>query len=1484
MSLFTKLLKKSLSDFFRKRKRWLIAFMIFISLIISINLVVNHYVEKVVGGLIREFVHEKSEGFYAIDFDEIAYVLNEGRLLVNNFKFEIHPDYGENLDFKKLTQPYVYLASIPQLHIDIIEFWSIFFYRKLRVIGIEVGSPDIKIINLNKSQQPKRISFEAGNLYEVISEHLAELKINDFKISDGNIVYETYLGPDFDNFNVKGITFEVKNFQVNEQSYSRSDKFFYTDDISLEIKNQVLLLKDSIHKVTFDKFYISTLSNELEFENFNLTRRDTTRANKKTHDHYEVDVPILRLSGIDFMSAYNNNLLTIDSLKLDDPVINIKKRSKDELNKKNHFKLMDILMSYQDYILINHFKLSDAKLIYTDELQSQAKKYSIDHISAYLKNVRIDSVRNPRYRYGFDFEKADFMVKDYEVTMPDSLNTIKFDEFTIASNPFEIAVKNLIIQPGLSVASSAKTNRIYANFPYILLSEFDLAKAINQDTFLIDELYLQEPHIKISAPLTTKNENQKLTMGGLFGIYKNLQANFRLFKLEKLNIIDGKFAYENQTETKKNLIELKDINLGMENIKVDSSSSIENDLLGSTNINLSLGKSSIGLSTSSVGFENFQYNSFDERLKINQMNIAVDTTVTNQKLKVSLPDLIVMGINPNQVLFEDNITLDSLIFQELEILSNVAKNKTSKPLPYQFPTITINHLIGKNGNIVLRKDDLPTLTAQGVSIEISNFMLDKSLETHFLNQIDYDKINYISIDYYDSHLAKQQHRIDALNILWEDKISTLSMENIKYKPFGSPKNKYNISVPKISVTGINLKRAMKDLYFEGDKILIENATANIKLAARKQKKQTSLDLQFIPHILGNSYYGIKANTFDIKDATINITQKVEKDSLIIQAEKFNFVTTKFEIDTTSKITPNRFLFADEVTIQGDYLSSYHQSNSDFYNINYFYISTKEGDIRLNGIYYATNTKNEFSKKDNIKFTSENITIKDMDFYGFTQNQRLDLSEIIVSKARFNYTPENEIDRIEASIPKSKAFPSDTVLLQGITKLLSDPSKFKLKGKYETKKEKVLSNDDEFPFDTLLLKSINIDRVLVTDSKVILENSNAQKPALVIPDIWFLAEDIKYDPISAVNSNRIFYSDHLKAKISNINYVLPDNFSAIKIDELVFDSQDSSIHATNFTLSPLLSKYDYGIAKGFQSSWLEIKNESISFEKVDFLTFINKGSFHAQTLKVDNMKLRVFRDKRVPFPEWQRRPLPQTSLREMNFTFNVGKILLEDGFISYQEHAEKAYTTGEVFFSDLNATILNLTNDSLHTSLHPYAKIGVTAKVFGKGDVKAEFLFDLMNTKNIHTYGVEINPFDLTEFNRILIPSASVKITSGINKKIIMSAKADEEYSYGEMKFYYEDLKITLLNRESETSKGLGNVLGSFFANTFIIKSNNPRNLILRNGDIFFERDEKRAIFNYWTKTFLSGVVSSIGATNNKKKIKKMQEENLKEIQTKKSTL
>jgi deoxyhypusine synthase len=61
-----------------------------------------------------------------------------------------------------------------------------------------------------------------------------------------------------------------------------------------------------------------------------------------------------------------------------------------------------------------------------------------------------------------------------------------------------------------------------------------------------------------------------------------------------------------------------------------------------------------------------------------------------------------------------------------------------------------------------------------------------------------------------------------------------------------------------------------------------------------------------------------------------------------------------------------------------------------------------------------------------------------------------------------------------------------------------------------------------------------------------------------------------------------------------------------------------------------------------------------------------------------------------------------------------------------------------------------------------------------------------------------------------------------------------------------------------------NAILKFAANNFVIRTNNPN----RIGQVYFERDRQRAVFQYWIKMILSGVTTSVGAKSNKKQIKK----------------
>ncbi len=913
MSLFTHLVKKSINEFLGKHKKWIIGFFIFIGLLIGLNVLINHYSDKVVGDLIREFVHEKSNGFYKVDFDEIAYLLNDGRFFVTDFRFDIHPNYKNNINFVTLDQNYIYQASIPKLHIDIIDFWSIIINRKLKLVGVEIESPVIKILNLNKNKAPIKISFEARNLYEVLSGQLNELRINDFLISEGEFYYETYNGPDYDNFSVKGVTFQIRNLKVSESESMREDKFFYTDDISLQVTDQVLFLKDSIHKVTFDKFYFSTANNEIGFENFNLTQREDSLSIKKDRNHYEISLPTFRLAGIDFVGVYNKNLLKIDSILIDDPTINIKKRT--HLNKvkgdTTGFNLVDIAMINNYYLDIDHFILNEANLIFTDESKQQPKTYNIDHISAYLSNVVLDTGKTSKHAYGFDFDEVELLVKDYEVTLPDSVNTVKFSEFSITSSHFQAHLKDLKIRPDEFDVSSERKSHIYANIPYLVLSEFDVTKAINLDTFIIQELYLENPEISI-IPAPHKNKvDTKMSPAGMFGIYKSIQSFSDLFVLYKLKILNGKLDFESSTNSPKNQFALNQIDFEMENFIVDKLSNTEDDLFGKAELNLILKNSSANLPTAKIDVGNFFYTTNNGRMKIDDLSVELDNTKPKQKVNITSPELLITDINPNEILFENIISLDTVNFYETHVLvdvdgtTNTAKIQTEE-VSLLLPVTTINHLIGTNYKVVYREDGLPVFSAEDVDFNITKLHIDQSLSDNPINQFDYEKIDLFSIDNYDLILRDQKHLLEVDHISWVNKTSTFSIDNIALQPFRSPENRYDISIPSITMTGINLKKILKESHYVGDEIVIEKPNINLKLAKGESKKISSLDLGFIPVFLRNKYFGVTANTFALKDASINFHQKIENDSLIFEVESLNLTVEDFDVDSSTTIIEERF--------------------------------------------------------------------------------------------------------------------------------------------------------------------------------------------------------------------------------------------------------------------------------------------------------------------------------------------------------------------------------------------------------------------------------------------------------------------------------------------------------------------------------------------------------------------------------------------------
>jgi hypothetical protein len=84
-----------------------------------------------------------------------------------------------------------------------------------------------------------------------------------------------------------------------------------------------------------------------------------------------------------------------------------------------------------------------------------------------------------------------------------------------------------------------------------------------------------------------------------------------------------------------------------------------------------------------------------------------------------------------------------------------------------------------------------------------------------------------------------------------------------------------------------------------------------------------------------------------------------------------------------------------------------------------------------------------------------------------------------------------------------------------------------------------------------------------------------------------------------------------------------------------------------------------------------------------------------------------------------------------------------------------------------------------------------------------------------------------------------------------------------MRMYYDDLRVSVINRKRGNQKGLE----SFFANSFVVRAKNPTRRFLRVGEIEYERDPRRSIFRYWYKSLLTGIQSSVGLRKGKYRIR-----------------
>lgn len=316
----------------------------------------------------------------------------------------------------------------------------------------------------------------------------------------------------------------------------------------------------------------------------------------------------------------------------------------------------------------------------------------------------------------------------------------------------------------------------------------------------------------------------------------------------------------------------------------------------------------------------------------------------------------------------------------------------------------------------------------------------------------------------------------------------------------------------------------------------------------------------------------------------------------------------------------------------------------------------------------------------------------------------------------------------------------------------------------------------------------------------------------------------------------------------------------------FSRTDNMFALDSFFYHPVIQRDSFLLLKKYQADYLTAYSGSVKAGPLQVDEWFRDSTLHIPKAVIGYAYLSDYKDRSKPFNSGLIKPLPADLLKKIPVKLQIDTVKVTAASVDYTEVHEKTKVASTIPIKRMILTLYNVKNTKASgaDSLRIHANGFLLDTVWVRLRVKQSYADSLGG----FLMTLRMKPGDLRVLNPVLMPMASVKLLSGELDTLNMRAVGREYLALGEMKMFYDDLKIEILKNGVETRKTVFTRLMSFIVNTFIIRRNNHS----RTGDVFFLRQRDRSAINYLIKIAVSGMASSVGAKNNKKMMRRYNKE------------
>jgi hypothetical protein len=237
-------------------------------------------------------------------------------------------------------------------------------------------------------------------------------------------------------------------------------------------------------------------------------------------------------------------------------------------------------------------------------------------------------------------------------------------------------------------------------------------------------------------------------------------------------------------------------------------------------------------------------------------------------------------------------------------------------------------------------------------------------------------------------------------------------------------------------------------------------------------------------------------------------------------------------------------------------------------------------------------------------------------------------------------------------------------------------------------------------------------------------------------------------------------------------------------------------------------------------------------------------------------LKIFNDRTLPFDTTSKvGKYPYQSLLKLPYQLYIKNMKVHNGSVFYKERGRKSKKTGIVSFTNINASLNNVTNIAERIKANSTMTLNATAQFLNATALTTAWKLPLNKSDTTFTATGSLDAMNATTLNSITEPLGMASVKKGSINRLTFDVKGNNYQGQGHTTFLYNDLGISVLKMDDNDEMKKKGLL-SFLANTLIV-NNNPKNGNTYTGEIDFTRDVQKSFFNLLWKSVFDGVKNTV---------------------------